>query len=146
MKKLFVITIISAIGFVFIAQNSFGFGVPSVTGSKTEKVTKSVVGDVVKSAVVDDLNKELAAQNCQCNLQTGDVTGCDVAAIGKKIDNKRKPLKIALNRSIKFYVRTAYAPCSHKFTTAYKTSYSYWYGWYTPIDKSLGKSVKLWVK
>jgi len=145
MKKLVVITLIGVIGFVFSAQEAFSIGIPSVSGSKTEKVVKDVAGDVAKTVVIDDLNKYLGSQSCKCDVKTGAISGCDVDAIGKKIDSNRKPLKTALNRSIKFHVRSADVNCSHKFTNAYKTRYSYWYGWYTPIDRSLGSNVKLWV-
>lgn len=129
--------------FVLIGSKAFSFGIPNVTGTQTERVTKDVVGEVAKDAVVKDLNKYLGRQNCSCNAD-GSVTECDLDAIGKKINDNRSALKSFLNREVNFHSKAKSQACSWKVRDTIQHQYSYWY-WYTPYDPSMDKKIKLWV-
>ncbi|OGQ06691.1 MAG: hypothetical protein A3G32_05560 [Deltaproteobacteria bacterium RIFCSPLOWO2_12_FULL_40_28] len=142
MKKFIAVMII--LGIAVIAQKAHSFSIPNVTGTQAESVTKDVAGTVAKDAVVKDLNKYLAGQNCTCNTD-GSVTGCDLNAIGKKVNDNRQGLKLALNRDVHFYSKAQSQACGWRVRDTIKHTYSYWY-WYTPYDPTMGKKIKLWVE
>ncbi|MBX7148983.1 hypothetical protein K1X76_07840 [bacterium] len=141
MKKISALVFCAIVSLVAFKAHSFG--IPNVTGTQTEAITKEVVGTVAKDAVVKDLNKYLASQNCTCNAN-GTVTGCDLNAIGKKVNDNRTPLKELLNREVNFHSMAKSQECSWKVRDTIKHEYSYWY-WYTPYDSSMGPKIKLWV-
>ena len=139
MNKIAMLAVCAAV--MLTGSKAFSFGIPNVTGTQTERVVKDVVGEVAKDAVVKDLNKYLAGQNCTCNAD-GSVTGCDLNAIGKKINDNRSALKAFLNREVNFHSKAKSQECSWKVRDTIKHQYSYWY-WYTPYDPSMGKKITL---
>lgn len=140
LKKMMIVLSITGIFGLLVAQKSgFSFGI-SVPGPET------VVKDVGKTATVSKLNKYLAGQNCQCNVTTGKVSGCDLKAIGAKVNGEKEALKIALGRYIYFYSKAKTQACSYNARDQLKSyGYSYW-TYYAPYDSSMGKKVEMWVE
>lgn len=138
-KKVIGILSLGILGLFVAHQQGHGFGISLPT-------PETVIKDVGKTAVVSKLNKYLAGQNCQCNVKTGKVSGCDLKAIGAKVNGEKEALKIALNRYVYFYSKAKTSDCAYDARNQLQSyGYTYW-TYYAPYDSSMGTKLQLWVE